>query len=254
MDGTQLNRSGRTLPRALALVAAALLAAAALPAGASGKTDLSYRNFKQTKGLKLNGSAKKRLHPAVLRLTPNEPDQAGSVFTRRKLINPKKSFQTSFRTYLRRGSLSPGDGLTFTLLKGPATALGNGGSELGYGGIAGPSIAIEHDIWEDDKSPHPFTHIGLLTNGSTSDHLETRSAPFGLLNQRTRTWVVYSAKKKVLRVYVGKRAKRPGKPLFTRKINLAAHFGSGKVRAGFTAATGGEYVVTDLLTWTLKQR
>src|SRR5690606_20251200 len=82
MDGTQLNRGGRTLPRALALVAAALLAAAALPAGASGKTDLSYRNFKQTKGLKLNGSAKKRLHPAVLRLTPNEPDQAGSVFTR----------------------------------------------------------------------------------------------------------------------------------------------------------------------------
>lgn len=97
------------------------------------------------------------------------------------------------------GSDPPADGLTFTILKGVPTALGEAGSGLGYGGIPGRSLAIEHDIFNACCDPDS-NHVGLLHYGSTLGEVVARTVPFPLYGQLTRTWFVYAAKKKLLRV------------------------------------------------------
>lgn len=248
-----MNRGGRTLVRALAIAAVAAIAGTAVPASATAKVNLTYKNFKKTKGLKLNGSARKHKASKALRLVRAGFDQSGSAFMRKKLIDPTKSFRTQFRTYLHAGSEDPADGLTFTLHSGQATALGWTGTDLGYGGISGKNVAIEHDIYESLKSSLPSEHIGVLSDGKSYEHLALEEAPFSLKQQRVRTWIVYSAETTTLKVYLGKKKPRPAEPVLTHGIDLGAYFDGKKVRAGFTAATGGERVIADVLYWKFRQ-
>lgn len=239
---------------ALALVAAVGLALAMLPAAAGAKVKLAYPNFQSTEGLALNGSAVTAEQDGRwrLRLTDHE-GQAGSAFTVQKLVSPRKPFKAYFRSVLHSGSLVPADGLTFTLHKAPASALGGAGNYLGYAGIPGKSIAIAHDLF-DAQEQIEIHRVSLLRNGNVVKPLAYWD-PFYRMDKLTlHTWVDYRAKKKTLRVYVDTRSKRPTRPVITHKINLARHFGRGKLRAGFTGATGMEWVTADVLAWRLSQR
>lgn len=245
---------GRTGKGALSLAAAVGLALATLPGAAGAKVNLAYPNFENVEGLQLNGTAATVEQDGQwrLRLTDAE-DQAGSAFTVKKLISPRKSFRVYFRSFLHSGSPLPADGLTFALHKASASALGNGGNDLGYAGIPGKSIAVAHDLF--DPEGFEWHRVTLLRNGNVLKPLASwDSPPFRLDLVRLHTWVAYKAKKKLLRVYVSKDKERPKRPIIKHKINLAKHFGRGKLRAGFTGGTGMEWVTADVLAWRLKQR
>ena len=205
--------------RALGVVS--LLAAIGVwqAAGASAVT-ISYPNFASPSGLTMNGAATAMNTGGVLRLVPGVSGEIGSAFTNRRVVSPKRSFKTRFRFSIHDGSATPGEGMTFVLHRSGAEALGvPPGGGLGYIGIE-PSLAVEFD----------------RENG-------TRWA-----------WIEYSAARKRTKVYLSDTSSKPGRPLLSFKRKLSRVLGGGKLRVGFTAASGAEYAVMDVQTWTLKQR
>lgn len=242
-----------TLKGAVAL-AAAVLALVALPASSGAKAIYKYPNFNSAKGLQLNGSAQRVQvgKTGRLRLT-SDFGQAGSAFAKKKKVNVRKSFQTSFTTQMHGGTEEPADGLTFMLYKGSAKALGLGGSDLGYGTIKGKSIAIELDIYKSIFE-QTSNHVAVQKGGAIEPPLAEQVAPFQLFGEQMRTWIFYSVKRKMLRVYISQTNQRPAQPIIRHRINLGWYFIRGRVRAGFTAGTGLEFMEADVLNWTFKQR
>lgn len=87
------------------------------------------------------------------------------------------SFHTTFdftygNAYAGTPDNGPGaDGFTFVLQNDPnaAMAVGNGGSDLGYRGIAN-SVAVKFDLWDNDDQPNGgnnfyYTATGVYVNG-----------------------------------------------------------------------------------------
>ncbi|MCE2915591.1 MAG: PEP-CTERM sorting domain-containing protein [Rubrivivax sp.] len=95
-------------------------------------------------------------------------DQAGSGFAQEALaLDFNQSFRFAFNWYIPvyDNIGLRGDGLTFVLATAPG--LGGGGSDLGYGGLSGPSVAFAIDTFNfDDEAQSPSVQI--LSNGSTT--------------------------------------------------------------------------------------
>jgi Legume lectin domain len=225
----------------LTLVAAAIGSAAGV----------DYPNFRSTKGLKLNGTAKGA--GIALKLTPAVGVRAGSAFTKRKVVKSTKSFQTRFTFNPHDGSDS-GDGIAFVLHPKGKGALGVNGGGLGYGGIE-PSLAVEIDMFFNStyENEPDADHVAIAVDGDHTSALEAAPIPFFLPDEISNFWVAYSAKSKRLRVFASEGGRR-GSPLLNRRVNLRALFDGDRVRAGFTAATGSASQAHDLLRWKLRQR
>lgn len=230
-------------------------AIAALGAGAGqkpkGSTTISYPNFKKTKGLKLNGDAKRQ--GKVLRVVPADNNQLGSFFTRKEVLTPSKSFKLQFKISLHDGTdPAPGDGLVFVIQHGPATKKGNGGGGIGYSGI-GKSIGVEFDDFINPEANDPLgQHVAVLKNGNTGNHLGAETPDAGVYGGPRSVWLDYSAKKHRLKVFFTDKAKKPRKALISQKIDLAQTL-EGKSRIGFTASSGGSTQDADVLKLKLEQ-
>ena len=227
----------------LLLFAAGLVARPALSPAA-----VNYRNFTSVKGLQLNGDA---FHMGDT-LTIMSPDagQTGSAFTKKTIVDPRKSFRTSFRFLLHDSTTAPGDGMAFVIVNGPKTALGEGGGGLGYSGLH-PSLDVEFDKFENPEAGDPdANHVAVMKNGNTGNHLKSVSPAFDLFGGKRYVWISYSAKSKKLKLWISDSAAKPKKPQISLKENLKSLL-EGKSRAGFTASSGGNNMATDILRWKL---
>ncbi len=133
----------------------------ALPDGASlvGPVNLSGGFAGATSQLTLNGNA--NLSGSNLDLTDGNFSEAGSAFTNNAL--DVASFQTSFNFQVLETYTYPlADGFTFTIQGNSPSALGNGGGDLGYGGI-GNSVAIKFDYYNNAGEGNDST--GIFTDG-----------------------------------------------------------------------------------------
>ena len=145
----------------------------ALPNGATfaGPLDLSGGFTGATSQLTLNGNA--NISGSNLDLTDGGYSEAGSAFSNKAVDTA--SFQTSFDFQVEETYTYPlADGFTFTIQGNNPQALGNGGGDLGYGGI-GNSVAIKFDYYNNAGEGDDST--GLFEDGE--DPVRPRYRPDG---------------------------------------------------------------------------
>ncbi len=108
-----------------------------------------------------NGSASS-LGGDCYRLTPNLPNQGGSVWYT-DLIDLDAPFRVDADIFL--GTSDGGaDGIAF-VLQPVSTGVGSSGGGLGYEGLA-PSVAVEFDTYQNGVNADPWCdHTGVLSNG-----------------------------------------------------------------------------------------
>jgi len=138
----------RVLRFSLPLIACAALA----PAAAA--QNFSYADFNSTLGLTLNGDA--AAAAPVLRVTPSALGMKGSVFADAP-VGVNGPFETTFAFQITQQVSGGADGMCFVIANDPraATALGDGGTALGYGhdplnppsNAIHNSLVIEIDTW-----------------------------------------------------------------------------------------------------------
>lgn len=229
---------------------AALSATAALAlAGPAISADVGYPDFSSTAGLELNGSAEQR--GDRLRLVSNQ-SQSGSAFTKDEVIRTDRSFTSRFVINMGFRPVQPGDGMAFVVQPNGADTLGQGGGGIGYGGIA-DSLAVEFDVFfNSEAGDPPQDHVGIMSEGDQTSHLDVGTPNFPLVGQKVHSWVRYNADKKRVLVFVNDENKKPRKPLAATGFDLKEVVGARKARAGFTAGTGTTAIKGNVLRWTLE--
>lgn len=210
----------------------------------------TFATFPNAANLKLNGNA--AIVSPVLRLTPNTANQSGSAFLSNAIaLGPDTSFTTRF-VFRMSGTADGADGFTFAIQGIGNSALGTGGSGLGFASLAN-SLAVEFDTSQSTGDPNA-NHLGILTRGDVVTHLQTYTPPFDLENGSNHTaWVEYDGAANTLRVYLaqGLVNTRPASPVMTATgIDLPALVGSDGW-FGFTAGTGGAANNHDIEAWSL---
>ncbi len=82
-----------------------------------------------------------------------------------------------FDAYLGTKDIYGADGITFAIIdtSNGLNAIGGSGGDLGYGGIAGNSLAVELDTYSNPIEPSS-DHIGIDLNGSVTS-LTTAGVP-----------------------------------------------------------------------------
>jgi hypothetical protein len=216
---------------------------------------VNFPDFSSVGGLSINGDAAK--NGDELQVTDAQSDQVGSAFTKKRLINPAKSFKSQFRVRISAPDpFSAGDGMAFVIHAGPKDAIGPGigGEDLGYADID-PSLAIELDIYQNfDHGDPNANHIAVHLNGDSFTAEETATPTFALLDGTTSVWVQYSASTHKLKIFAAPDKHKPSNPLITYEKNLTNLFPGSDLRAGFTGATGSNVAEQSVLSWSLKQR
>jgi hypothetical protein len=186
----------------------------------------------------------------VARLTDGGLGEGGSVWTRTSGTGgrvPITFFDTTF-TLRQVPVTGAADGLTFAIQNSTAgvNALGGLGGGLGYTGIT-PSVAIYFDLYNGGNH-NPRTGLLLNGNGTPGD---SRSLA-GIINlgsgHAIRVHLTYDSgtlREEVTDTVTG--------VVFstTYTVNIPMVVGGGGLAyVGFTAATGGETAIQDILDWT----
>lgn len=217
-----------------------------------GASDFSFANFSDSAGLTINGDAAEA--QGKLRLTDAQNEQSGSAFYSEAVaFDDNTSFETHFKFRLLRGDgVAGAAGLAFVVQNtdAGAEALGSGGSGIGYAGTGTGSIAIEFDTFARRGSGDiNSNHVGVLTNGRVSEHLELATPDFDLNGgDIINAWVQYNGRNNRLRIFVNDRERRPGRALISTQIDIAEILG-GQAFLGFSAGTGGRANIHDLRQW-----
>jgi hypothetical protein len=211
---------------------------------------INFTNFTGANNLTLNGNA--AVSGDLLRLTPGQESQRGSVFYDTAYsLSGSTSFQTKFQLQLRGGQgIDGADGITFLLQNSSAgkQALGGLGGGLGYGGID-RSIAIEFDTYDNGDSDIDNNHISVLRNGNINNALSVKTAGLDLNGGGVLTaWVEYVASAKQLSVFISNNGSKPGTALLTTNVDLADTLGN-QFYVGFTGGTGGRFNNQEILNW-----
>ncbi|MFN7963155.1 MAG: RHS repeat-associated core domain-containing protein [Thermoanaerobaculia bacterium] len=208
--------------------------------------------------LRLNGAAARLVGGdgrTVLRLTTTTGDyQTGTAFLPTPLAltanGQPVSFSSTFEFRISQLRAGGADGLTFLLSPSP-TAQGGPGVGIGYAGIS-PSVVVEFDTYANPEWGDPnANHVGINLNGVLRS-LEVATPPFSLKNGLAKfAWVDYDGPSRRLEVRLAETADRPAGPLLAQTVDLPAVMGS-RAYFGFTAATGGDAELHDLLRWGLR--
>lgn len=211
--------------RAKAMLIAGFVALAMAAPALAGS--ISYATFVDTSGLKLNKSAK--TSGSTIHLTEDGTIQkSGSFFTKKKFLRTNRSFETTF-SFQTLSDGEAADGFTFVLQSGEATAVGDSGFALGYGGIK-KSFAVGFD-------EYPTDFVEIYKNGDVNDPVSEIPSPVGLVGGVRYGWVDYDAESHEIAVYLADGETKPAEPFLVNNRNLSK-LGS-KVRVGFTGSTGG---------------
>jgi hypothetical protein len=206
--------------------------------------------FSSTAGLSLQGSAVVTQKVLQLTLASATASRASVWFGTPVNIG---SFTTDFNFQLLSAKA---DGLAFVIQNAGVSALGPGGSGLGYGasqpgaaGGIGKSAAVKFDLYSNDGEGTNST--GLYTNGASPTTPATDMTASGVkLNggHVLHAHITYDGANLTL---VLTDTVTSQSFLKTWAINIPSTVGSGTGYVGFTAATGGLAMTTDILNWTL---
>jgi hypothetical protein len=190
--------------------------------------------------LTLNGIA--AVSGSAIQLTNGTTNAKGSVFATSAVSVAR--FTTAFTFQLTNPQA---DGFTFTLHNNAPTALGTGGSSLGYGGIT-HSVAIKFDLYNNAREGLDST--GLYTNGAgptfpaidlSNTGIDLHSGDIfnvGMCYDGTTLTVTITdttANVSATQAYAA---------------NIPGVIGSSTAFAGFTGGSGASTAVQDILSWT----
>jgi len=219
--------------------------------------DFSYPNFTSVAGLTMNGSAGQS--GATLRLTPNIGGQAGSCWRTVSKVHLSGGFDTTF-TFQMSGDVGGGggaDGMAFVIQNESSTALGSGGSGLGYDGIAS-CLAVELDTFGFGHETN--NHVSIQTNGFFGNSAQDINS----IGQYNAFVDLNNNDVHTLRVKY-----RPGYMLVfldsipAPVLNVAVDLeningssildGTGNAWVGFTGGTGLFYQTHDVTSWSLAE-
>jgi hypothetical protein len=206
--------------------------------------------FGSTAGLSLKGSAAVTNNLLQLTLASAAASTGVAWFTTPVDIT---SFTTDFNFQL----LSPkADGFTFAIQNAGTSAVGPGGSGLGYGashpGTAvgiGRSVAVKFDLYNNDGESADST--GFYSNGASPTVPATDMTASGVkLNSGDvmHAHITYDGTNLTLVL-----TDTVTSQSFTTSsaINIPSIVGASTAYVGFTAATGGLTMTSDILSWTL---
>ena len=186
-------------------------------------------------------------------LTPDQGNQGGGVY-QNNTINLNNSFDYKFNVFLGCNGSSGADGMTF-ILTNNVTSIGAQGGGLGYQGLAGNSLAVEYDTYQNGWDPS-YDHIALETGGSVQHNV---SGPFvalpGGANMADCSWhtteIIWNANTQTYTVYFD------GNFIFTYTGNIVSNFFGGNpiVNWGWSGSTGGssntqQFCILSTSTWT----
>jgi Legume lectin domain len=230
---------------------AAVVAILGIAATAQSAVLANYPDFTDVSKLKLNGDAEQS--GDVLRLTSADNDETGTAFTKKAVLNKKKSFKTEFNFSMHDSTSSAGDGMAFFIHSSGKGEIGDGGGGLGYGSI-GDSVAVEFDTFDNGGADEDANEVAILANGQAGKSKAATIPGFTLYGGPRWAWITYKAKSRKMKVYVSETSTKPGSPTVQATVDLKKILNHGsKKRAGFTAATGGNNEFHDVLSWKLTQ-
>jgi hypothetical protein len=263
-DGTTPTTSSSVYSTPISVTASQTIRAMAAASGAqpsaivsatyviqSAGTTINFPNgFSSTSGLSLQGSAAVTNNLVQLTLASAAASRGSVWFTTPVNIS---AFTTDFNFQLLSAKA---DGFTFAIQNAGILALGPGGSGLGYGasqpgatGGIGRSVAVKFDLYNNDGEGADST--GFYTNRASPTVPATDMTASGVkLNSGhvMHAHITYDGTNLtlVLTDTVTSQA-------FTKAaaINIPSIVGAGSAYVGFTAATGGLTMTTDILSWTL---
>ena len=228
---------------------AALLAVLGIAATAQSAVLADYPDFTDVSDLSLNGDAHQSGN--ILRLTDSAPSRTGTAFTKKKVLNHKKSFESELSFEMHSTGGNPGDGMAFFIHSKGKSAVGDAGGGLGYASIA-DSVAVEFDTFDNGGSDEQANEVAIIVNGKAGKSKDASVPGFQLYGGQRYAWVSYKAKSGKLNVFVSDTSTKPSSPMVSAKVKLQKVL-EGKARAGFTAASGGATETHDVLSWTLTQ-
>jgi hypothetical protein len=235
---------------------AAVLAFVALAGTAHSTATIAYPDFANLSAFTLNGNALDVGNPVlsngrwVLRLTPSSPAQVSSAYlTRRLPLSQCLSFSSFFSFQITLPSGDGADGLTFAIQSQGPTALGVEGYGLGIQGVY-QSLAVEFDTYDNGggTDQNNGNHVGIDLDGDVTAVIQYNVSNSMKNGAVWYAWVDYDGVKKLLEVRISETPTRPVAAQLSRTVDLAQILGPN-AWVGFTAATGGEYEIHDILSW-----
>jgi hypothetical protein len=216
-----------------------------------GNTPINFANgFSSSAGLALNQAATVTNNVLQMTLLGSATDKGSAWFTTPVNIS---SFTTDFQFQL----LSPSaDGFTFTIQNQGLTAIGNGGSGLGYGasktgatGGISKSVAIKFDIYSNQGEGADST--GFYTNGAAPTIPAIDMTASGVVLKSGDVFhahITYDGTNLTLVLTDTKTSKSF---TYTSPVNIPSIVGSGTAYVGFTGGIGGLSMTTQIQNWTL---
>lgn len=201
----------------------------------------------------LNGSA--ILNGTRLRLTDaTKTFQVGSAWYN-SAVNIQQ-FTSNFSFQITGGSNPTADGFTFVIQGGTSTAIGPAGGGLGYGpagtggtpGIA-KSVAVKFDLYSN--AGEGINSTGLYTNGASPSIPALDMTSSGVNLHTTDVFNVsinYDGTNLTMTITDASTNK-----FFTNTwpVNIPSIVGGNSALVGFTAGTGGQTAIQDIIGWTL---
>ncbi|CAO3629270.1 unnamed protein product [Cunninghamella blakesleeana] len=187
----------------------------------------------------------------VIRLTPSKPSQAGGAFINDK-VDISNGFEIEFGIRMTNDQ-GGADGLAFVLQANDHPRLGEGGCELGYGGIPN-SLAIEFDTYDssdrcEDPSPNHISVHGktpsYIGNSAHHDHSLGHTSLIPTLNSGKWIYIqiqfISKDQKNILLIHLKENLSEDyTQVLQIDNVNLYSYLNQQKeVFIGFTASTGG---------------
>jgi Domain of unknown function (DUF1929)/Legume lectin domain/Glyoxal oxidase N-terminus/Chitobiase/beta-hexosaminidase C-terminal domain/PKD domain len=200
-------------------------------------------------GLQFNGHA--TLSETRLQLTDaNTPSEKASAFWK-SLVNIQ-SFTNVFTFQLTNPNA---DGFTFTIQKTGLTAIGAVGAGLGYGSIApgqapgiGKSVAVKFDLFNTQGEGNNST--GLYTNGASPTIPATTLGGGVNLHSGDIFQVQMTYDGTTLSMTITDTSIPTDTFTMSWPIDIPGTVGANTAYVGFTAGTGGQSAVQEILNWT----
>jgi Chitobiase/beta-hexosaminidase C-terminal domain/Legume lectin domain len=218
---------------------------------AAGTTAINFSGgFTSSAGLSLSGSAAVTKNALQVTLAGATTDKGSAWFSTPVNIS---AFTTDFTFQLLSAKA---DGFTFTIQNAGVSAIGPGGSGLGYGaskpggtGGIGRSVAVKFDIYNNEGEGADST--GFYTDGAspTIPATDMTAAKVTLNNGHVfHAHITYDGTNLTLVLTDTTTSASFTK---TSPINIPSTVGAGTAYVGFTGGIGGLSMTTDILNWTL---
>lgn len=198
-----------------------------------------------------------------LRMSPSHNDFPnggyGTAFTKSPVpLRSDASFSTKFQFQFTGQTSGAGqtgaDGLMFVLYPTNNTAVGGGGSGMGYEGLT-PSIGVEFDNFQGSNDTSP-SHVGINQNGSVTSLATANLTPDVDNGDVWSVWVDYDGSSKTLEVRAAPQIvdqpppSRPATATVTRpSFDVATILSSTSPFFGFASSTGAASANHDVLRW-----